>query len=75
MIEARKTSNVSATSIAWLAAGLDRYDEAFSYLDQAYQERNVLMAYLHIYSEILCPEMCSDPRYESILRRMNLGFR
>ncbi len=73
MIEAKKTSNVSATSIAWLAAGLERYEEAFSYFDQAYRDRDVVMAHLDIYTEIFCPQLRSDPRYEVMLRRMKLA--
>jgi serine/threonine protein kinase/tetratricopeptide (TPR) repeat protein len=73
VIEAKKTGSVSATAIAFLAAGLERYDEAFSYLDQAYRDRDGVMVQIDIYTEIFCPQMRSDPRYEVMLRRMKLA--
>jgi serine/threonine protein kinase/Tfp pilus assembly protein PilF len=73
MIEARETINVSATSIAWLAAALGRYDEAFAYLDKAYEDRDTLMAFLHVYTDIFSSQIATDPRYEAVLRRMRIA--
>jgi adenylate cyclase len=70
MIQARGTSNVSATSIAWLAAALGRYEEAFAWLEKAYVDRDVLMVFLHVYTKIFSVQVCADPRYEAVLRKM-----
>jgi TolB-like protein len=75
MIEARKTSNVSATSIAWLAAALGRYEEAFAWFDQAFDDRDVLMVFLNIYTEIFSVQVCADPRYEAVLQKMGIAPR
>ncbi len=73
MIEARKTSHVSATSIAWLAAALGRHDEAFAWLEKAYEDRDTLMAFLHVYTEIFSSQVCSDPRYAAVLGKMKIA--
>jgi TolB-like protein/tRNA A-37 threonylcarbamoyl transferase component Bud32/Flp pilus assembly protein TadD len=73
MIEAGRTSNVSATSIAWLAAALGRYDDAFAYLDKAYDDRDTLMAFLPVYTKIFSSQLCSDPRYDAVLRKMRIA--
>jgi TolB-like protein/Flp pilus assembly protein TadD len=73
MIEARRTTNVSATSIAWLAAALGRRDEAFAWFDQAYEDRDTLMPFLNVYTEVHCPELGSDPRYKAVLRKLGIA--
>jgi len=73
MIEARTTSNVSAAAIAWLAAALGRYDEAFAYLDQAYEDRDTLMIFVHVYIEVFSSQLRSDPRYKAVLRRIRIA--
>ena len=73
MIEAKKTTNVSATTIAWLAAALGKYDEAFAWFDRAYEDRDTLMAFLHVYTDIFSSQIATDPRYEAVLRRMRIA--
>jgi serine/threonine-protein kinase len=73
MIETRKTTNVSATGIAWLAAALGEYDEAFAWFDKAYEDRDTLMAFLHVYTDIFSSQIATDPRYEAVLRRMRIA--
>jgi serine/threonine protein kinase/Tfp pilus assembly protein PilF len=70
--EKKKVRNITATGIAWLAGALGKLDLAFEFLDRAYEERDTLMAFIHIYTEFLCPMMTSDPRYKDILAKMKL---
>jgi serine/threonine protein kinase/Tfp pilus assembly protein PilF len=72
MIEGRNKINVSATNIAWLAGALGKLDLAFEFLDKAYEERDTLMAFIHIYTEWLCPAISADPRFKDVLIKMKL---
>jgi serine/threonine protein kinase/Tfp pilus assembly protein PilF len=73
MIENReKIKNLSATCIAWLAGELGKLDLAFEYLDKAYEERDSLMVFLHIYTELMCPTISADPRFKDLLAKMKL---
>lgn len=67
-----KIKNVSATGIAWLAGALGKLDLAFEFLDKAYEERDILMAFIHVYTEFICPMMTTDPRFKDILVKMKL---
>jgi serine/threonine-protein kinase len=72
MIESRNKINVSAASIAFLAGQLGKLDLAFEFLDKAYEERDSLMAYIHIYTEFLSPAIWADPRFKDVLAKMKL---
>jgi serine/threonine-protein kinase len=72
MIEKSKTSSASLLSRAWIAAGAGDMDAAFRWLDMAYEKRDVLMPFVHIYSELMAPELTRDPRFEDVLKKMNL---
>jgi TolB-like protein/Flp pilus assembly protein TadD len=72
MIEDRNKINVSATNIAWLAGALGKLDLAFEFLDKAYEERDTLMAFIHIYTEWICPAISADPRFKDVLIKMKL---
>ena len=72
MIEDRNKINVSATNIAWLAGALGKLDLAFEFLDKAHEERDVLMAFIHIYTEWICPAISADPRFKDVLIKMKL---
>ena len=72
MIEDRNKINVSATNIAWLAGALGKLDLAFEFLDKAYEERDTLMAFIHIYTEWICPAILADPRFKDVLIKMKL---
>ncbi len=72
-IETKKTiKNVSAVCIAWLAAELGKLDMAFEYLDRAYEERDILMCFIHVYTEMFSPVISADPRFKDVLARMKL---
>jgi len=73
MIENRiKIKNLSATGIAFLAGQLGKLDLAFEFLDKAYEERDSLMAYIHIYTEFLSPAIWADARFKDVLAKMKL---
>ncbi len=73
-IESKKTvKNVSAPSIAWLAGELGKLDLAFEFLDMAYEERDTLMIFIRVYTEILSPALAADPRFKALLARMKLN--
>jgi hypothetical protein len=73
MIENRKKiKNLSAKGIAFLAGQLGKLDMAFEFLDKAYEERDSLMAYIHIYTEPLSPSIWVDPRFKDVLAKMKL---
>jgi serine/threonine protein kinase/Tfp pilus assembly protein PilF len=74
MIESRNKVNISATSIAFLAGELGKLDLAFEFLDKAYEERDSLMAYIHIYTGFLSPAISADPRFKDVLAKMKLGI-
>jgi tetratricopeptide (TPR) repeat protein len=71
-IESRNRINVSATSIAFLAGELGKLDLAFEFLDKAFEERDSLMAYIHIYTKFLSPAISADPRFKDVLAKMKL---
>jgi hypothetical protein len=58
---ASKQSFVPALFIALVYAGLEDKDQAFSWLDKAYEERFNRLAYLKV--EVLWDPLPSDPRF------------
>jgi len=72
MIEKGKTSPAFPMSLAFVAAGTGDMDGAFGWLDRAFETRDILMPFVHLYSEMMVPELTRDPRFEGVLRRMNL---
>lgn len=74
MIENKnKIKNLSATCIAFLAGALGKLDLAFEFLDKAYDERDSLMPFVHIYAEIFSPTILTDPRFKDVLAKMKLN--
>jgi serine/threonine protein kinase/Flp pilus assembly protein TadD len=74
-IETKKTvKNVSAPSLGWLAGELGNLDLAFEFLDKAYEERDILMCFVHVYAEIFSPAIAADPRFKDLLAKMKLDF-
>ena len=72
-IEHKKTvKHTSSTALAWLAAELGELDLAFELLDKGYEERDTLMGFVHVYSELFSPALASDPRFKTVLARMGL---
>jgi eukaryotic-like serine/threonine-protein kinase len=62
---------VSPYSLSRLLFGLGKNDEAFEYLEKTHQERHGIMVYLK--AEPLFDDVRSDPRYISLLQRLNLA--
>jgi TolB-like protein/Flp pilus assembly protein TadD len=65
-----KTSFVSAYSFALISVGLGRKEEAFAWLDKAYDERSSSLPFLKV-NPRLAP-LHSDPRFQKLLRRVGL---
>ncbi len=72
MIEQHQRLDVSCASIAWVAACLGDFDTAFEWLDRGYAERDGLMAWVHVYTDIFAPAPARDPRFDALLERMQL---
>ena len=60
-----------AFNIALIHAGLGQNDLAFEWLDRAFEERSSWLASLKI--EPLLDSLRSDPRFNDLVRRMNLA--
>jgi TolB-like protein/Tfp pilus assembly protein PilF len=67
------TTYVPAYDIGLIYAGLGQLDQAFEYLYKAYQERSGWLTYLRV--EPRLDNLRSDPRFEELLQRVNLGNR
>jgi len=59
---------VSAGSFALVYAGLGEKDQAFAWLEKAYEERSVTLSYLKV-NPILDP-LRSDPRFEALVAKV-----
>ncbi|MFP5265491.1 MAG: protein kinase domain-containing protein [Blastocatellia bacterium] len=62
---------VSPYSLSRVLFGLGREGEAFEYLERTYQERHGILVYLKV--EPLFDGLRSDPRFVSMLQRLNLA--
>ena len=69
--EQSKRRYVSPYLIALVYLGLSNKDQAFSWLEKAYDERSVNLMYLKV--EPMLDPLRSDPRFAELLRRMNLS--
>jgi Tfp pilus assembly protein PilF len=67
--QSREGDVVGAYGTALIHAGLGERDEAFKWLETAYEERDKGMAYLRV-DPALDP-LRSDPRFQDLVRRMN----
>jgi eukaryotic-like serine/threonine-protein kinase len=61
---------VPAVSFAVVYVGLGEKDQAFTWLEKAYEERSSSLVYLRVDS--IWDSLRSDPRYADLLRRMGL---
>lgn len=57
--------------IAWVYAGLGEKDQAFKWLEKAYEERDSSMVYLKVDPKL--DSLRSDPRFADLLRRVGLS--
>jgi serine/threonine protein kinase/Tfp pilus assembly protein PilF len=72
-IESKKAvKHTSSAAIAWLAGELGKLDLAFDLLDTAYKQRDVLMGFVHVYTEMFSPALAADPRFKDLLAKMKL---
>ena len=70
LMELRKHRYVSPPAIATVYIGLGNKDQAFYWLEKAYQERSNYMAYLKVFPG--GDSLRDDPRFDDLLRRMGL---
>jgi TolB-like protein/Tfp pilus assembly protein PilF len=68
--ETAKTKYVSPYALALACAGLGKIDEAFDWLEQAYQERSFALPFLNVNPRLA--SLHSDPRFHDLLRRVGL---
>ena len=69
--EAARGRYVSPYDIATIHAALGERDQAFAFLDQAYEERSGWMSYLKV--NPIFDGLHSDPRFAELLRRIGLA--
>ena len=67
--ERLKQSYISPYSMAVLYARLGDKDEAFAWLEKAYQERNYRLPHLRV--DFQLDNLRSDPRFDAMVKRMN----
>ena len=63
-------SYVSPFNMAIILAGLSEKEEAFEWLEKAYEDRSRSMAWLNVTDEL--NGLRSDPSFESLKRRIGL---
>ncbi|HNX50472.1 MAG TPA: protein kinase [Thermoanaerobaculaceae bacterium] len=73
MIAQRPAVNVSCMALAWASANLGDLDGAFQWVEHAIEERDTLVAFVHIYTPSVAPSMLTDPRFDALLDRLKLG--
>lgn len=69
--ELAKTKLVPPTRFAWIYTGLGDIEQALDWLEKAVEERDGLIIHLHV--DPVWDALRSSPRYESLLRKMNLA--
>ena len=62
---------VSPYAVATIYAGLGDREQAFLWLEKSYQERSPLLTFLRV--EPTLDSLRSDPRFESLVRRVGLS--
>ena len=67
--ELSKHSYVMAYWMVLIHAGLKQKDEAFRWLETAWQERSAMLAWVRVDPRLDC--LRSDPRFHDLLRHMN----
>jgi serine/threonine-protein kinase len=72
MLEDRTRLPVSPVNLALSFAALGDLDGAFDWLETAIEERDTLMAFFHVYCEMMVPALTRDPRFTAILDRLHL---
>ncbi len=62
----------SFVSLAWGAAAFGDFDLAFEFFEKAYETRDILMPYIHVYTDMMVPGLQRDPRFNDLLEKMKL---
>ena len=70
--ELHEKKYVSPYGLALIETGMGNKDKAFTWLDRAYQERAGALPFVKV-DPRLAP-LRSDPRFHSLLRRLDLGL-
>jgi serine/threonine protein kinase/Tfp pilus assembly protein PilF len=70
LLERRRSRYVPSTMIAVVYGGLGEVDNAFAWLDRAYDERALLLGEAAV--ESMYDPLRADPRFAALLRRMSL---
>ena len=65
------TRHVSPLNLAMVYTGLGDKDEAFEWLEKAYESRSLWLIFLNVHP--MFEELRSDSRFKSLVRRMGLG--
>jgi len=68
-----ESGNVMPYQVAWAYAGLGDADQAFTWLEKAYEERRFRMQWLKV--DTLLAPLRSDPRFTDLVRRIGLPQR
>ena len=70
LLELSKQEHVSSFYAALVYTCLGQKDQAFEWLEKAYEEREGLLTQLKVFP--LFDSVHSDPRYKALLKKMNL---
>jgi len=70
--ERSKQKYISPRLIARLYVGLGEKDKAFAYLEKSYEDRSIEFGFGSINVDPTFDPLRSDPRFQDLLRRMNL---
>ena len=70
LLELKRRRYVTPPALANVYIGLGDKDQAFFWLEKAYQDRSNYLAYLKVFPG--CDSLRSDPRIDDLLRRMGL---
>jgi len=70
LLELNRHRYVTPVALIYVYIGLGAKDQAFVWLEKAYQERSNFMAYLKV--EAIADPLRSDPRFADLLRRMGI---
>jgi serine/threonine protein kinase/TolB-like protein/Tfp pilus assembly protein PilF len=71
LLDLQRRRYVSPPALANVYIGLGNNDQAFFWLERAYQERSNYMAWLKVFP--LLDPLRSDPRFDDLLRRIGLA--
>lgn len=71
LLELNRRRYVTPPALANVYIGLGDKDQAFLWLEKAYQERSFYLAYLKVFPAM--DSLRSDPRFDDLLRRLGLA--